>query len=809
MPRDIFHQLYLASTEEEVGAVVSRNPNSLGNPANWFPLAENENNFSIIENQQSSPIAALIEKLTNSIDATLMRKCYEAGIDPKSPQAPQSMEKAVQKFFHPDCENWYLNSPRQRQAEEIQVLADGPKMNTSLVIYDNGEGQHPADFERTFLSLIRGNKNEIPFVQGKYNMGGTGAIVFCGKKRYQLVASRRYDQSGEFGFTLVRRHPLGEQEQNTRKGLWYEYFKLGGKIPSFAIDSLDVGLKGRKFKTGTLLKLYSYDLPSGSRSVISRDLNQSLNEFLFEPALPIYTIDKAERYPDDRNLARDSFGLKRRLEQENSKYVEDSFSEAHESGDVGKMKVTCYVFKSKIDGKTVKESRDSIEREFFKNNMTVLFSINGQVHGHYTNEFITRTLKMPLLKNHLLLHVDCTQMRLDFRNELFMASRDRLKDSDETRRLRGLVGEILTKGKLQAIYKKRKDSISLDGGDTGELLKAFTKAMPINQELMKLLSNTFKIDTPKEKTKEPQTEKHEADVEKKEPFIPKRFPSFFKLVGEGSKERPAAKVPLGATRSVRFMTDVEDQYFDRTKEPGDLKVALLSLGSNEAGGGGNQHVSLARLSDLINIRKSSPSEGKIRISFTPTQDMQVGDLVQVRAVLDGPGVEFEERFWIKIVDKERPPEKTAEPKEEQQPAMGLPQYKLVYKEQKDTANLTWDAMGTNGIEMDYGTVMHPFVEGERLETIYINMDSNVLKTYKSKIKTITGEQLQFADKKYISSVYFHTLFLFAIIKSRNFNVSRDAKDVGLEDFLKGIFDAYYSEFLLNFGSDQLMASLDI
>ncbi|OIN92086.1 MAG: nucleotide pyrophosphohydrolase [Anaerolineae bacterium CG03_land_8_20_14_0_80_58_20] len=51
-------------------------------------------------------------------------------------------------------------------------------------LYDNGEGQHPDDFPNTFLSLHRNNKTDIHFVQGKYNMGSTGAVVFCGTHRY-------------------------------------------------------------------------------------------------------------------------------------------------------------------------------------------------------------------------------------------------------------------------------------------------------------------------------------------------------------------------------------------------------------------------------------------------------------------------------------------------------------------------------------------------------------------------------------------------------------------------------------------------
>ena len=161
-----------------------------------------------------------------------MKKCLEVGIDPKSNQAPQSMDGARTNFF-PDHRDWDMAGLRNQQAESIQVLADGPRRNTSLIIYDDGEGQHPEEFENTFLSLLSGNKNEIHFVQGKYNMGGSGAIVFCGKKRYQLIGSKRYDNTGEFGFTLIREHPLSKAETSTKKNTWYEYLKIDGKIPLF------------------------------------------------------------------------------------------------------------------------------------------------------------------------------------------------------------------------------------------------------------------------------------------------------------------------------------------------------------------------------------------------------------------------------------------------------------------------------------------------------------------------------------------------------------------------------------------------
>lgn len=46
----------------------------------WKPYGDNMNNAGTFENQQSSPENALVEKLTNSIDAILMKECMARGI---------------------------------------------------------------------------------------------------------------------------------------------------------------------------------------------------------------------------------------------------------------------------------------------------------------------------------------------------------------------------------------------------------------------------------------------------------------------------------------------------------------------------------------------------------------------------------------------------------------------------------------------------------------------------------------------------------------------------------------------------------
>lgn len=805
--RKTFNKLFQCHTEEELDTYLLSEP-ELFKQENWQPLGGNENNYGVIENQQASPIAALIEKITNSIDATLMRKCYEAGIDPKSANAPKGMEEARELFF-PDYKNWDLTGPRKLQAKNIQILADGPKLNSSITIFDNGEGQHPEDLENTFLSLLRGNKNEIHFVQGKYNMGGSGAIIFCGKKGYQLIGSRKFDKMGDFGFTLIREHPLSKEEENTKKNTWYEYLKIDGKIPSFKIDKLDLNLHETLFETGSIVKLYSYTLPEGSRSVISRDLNQSLNEFLFNPALPILTVDRKYRYPKDINLERDLYGLQRRLEQSENKYIEDYFSETFREEPFGSFKVTCYVFKSRIDSKNIKETRSTIQSEFFKNNMSVLFSLNGQVHGSYTYEFITRALKFNLLKHHLLIHVDCTHMNYNFRKELFMASRDRLKDGTETNRLRKFLATKLgsKNGPLAQIEKKRKDSISVDSKDTTEMLKSFSKNLPMDSEMMKLLSQTFKLEERKDKPKRKDSGNKNGSKVEKDPFLPKRFPSFFKFKTAKKEGTNVINLPRGQDKSISFQTDVENHYFDRVEEPGDLKIALVSYNKANEGDGGNASPGIDNIEEILNINHSSPREGTIRLSLTAKNSVRVGDELEMKVTLTGAGEEFEEIFLVKVADPEAPKVVT-EKKEEEEP-FGLPPFVLVYKDKKDDYQ-TWEEVAA-GIDSDisYETVMVPQVSEDNLEKVIINMDSTVLKDFKSQYKS--QEQLEVAERKYISSVYFHTLFLYTITKNRKYSIMKQGESsdepIEVETYLQDLFSSYYSAFILNFSTNDLLQGI--
>jgi len=228
--------LMKADTEEEVISLLT-DAGYWEKHSAWRYYGDRQTNYNTIGNQQSRPDAALVEKLVNSVDSVLMNECFTRGIDPEGPHAPQTIREAVARFFEESGEpsKEYLGrisewptTKRTRVARRITLTATGAtpgKGNPCFTISDDGEGQDPDRMPETFLSLDRENKLRIPFVQGKFNMGGTGVLKFCGKRQLQLIVSRRNPvivrmngadpSDGQWGFTVVRREaPTGKRRSS-------------------------------------------------------------------------------------------------------------------------------------------------------------------------------------------------------------------------------------------------------------------------------------------------------------------------------------------------------------------------------------------------------------------------------------------------------------------------------------------------------------------------------------------------------------------------------------------------------------------
>ena len=197
-----------------------------------------------------------------------------------------------------------------------------------------------------------------------------------------------------------------------------------------------------------------------------------------------------------------------------------------------------------------------------------------------------------------------------------MSDRERLKHGDEANGLRDYLGKKLRQSQLHDINHHRKESLGFESEDTTELIKSFAKNLPKDSELFKLLQNTLKLEEKKEKKKEEAGNKPKDKIDVI-PFIPQRFPSQFKV--HGSKTgTTVVSLPANGEKTIKFDTDVTDDYFDRTEEPGELQVGLVKMKHNEVNGGDEEGTE-KEISEYLNIVKSSPNKGTIKLSLNPTQ----------------------------------------------------------------------------------------------------------------------------------------------------------------------------------------------
>jgi hypothetical protein len=263
--KQLLDELLAAEAEEAALAALNKR-GLLNDPTRWKALGGMPNNQSVVHAQQSTAAAALVEKITNGIDAILMRKVRAAGIDPRDPdKAPGTMTKAIEKFYG-DLSNKDREEIRQLAEDSMILYATGTKSRPAISFYDAGEAQLPDDFPKTFCSLVYGSdegsyKGAVPFAQGRFNMGGTGVLPFCGDDRkMQLIVSRVPDDMcktpHEWGFTIFCFFPSKSSPS------WKYLVGSDGKIMSAGSDPLGLVPK-QGAKSGELCKPRERKVPSG------------------------------------------------------------------------------------------------------------------------------------------------------------------------------------------------------------------------------------------------------------------------------------------------------------------------------------------------------------------------------------------------------------------------------------------------------------------------------------------------------------------------------------------------------------------
>lgn len=637
-PRQLFENLLSVDSEDEVIAIL-KGENYWDNANVWRHYGDFENNFSTINNQMERSDAALVEKIVNSIDAKLISACLERKISPEDHElAPKSINEAVCRFFSGDsCENstkmgYISNWTRQMRSEVAQgitVSATGnlgaKGISPCFTISDDGEGQMPRDFPETLLSLNKSIKLKVPFVQGKFNMGGSGVLVFCGKQGFQLILSKRNQKlidgksqlegDDHWGFTIVRRYYPADGRRSSSfmylAPIDSDNHPNKGGVLSFPAKTMPIFPDGgvpysRHSKHGTLMKLYEYEKSPGyqNTNVIRRGgILRRLDLLLARSPLPIKLHECRVKGGKKRSVSNTVSGMLVRLEDPASKRdpnrdnLEREYCQSSTISVMGEQFI--------VDIKVFKKGKAST----YAGTDGVIYLLNGQVHYMMNRaNFFRRSVlgKLKYLSDSIVIFVDCSNISPAAVEELFKNSRDRMSN----KALKHAVEEQLTKLLAENVAlrnlsaKRRNDQLSENLANNKPLEGVISNLLKSNSAFSRLfnfgerLTNSALLTTV---------------IPVQSAFNGTRHPTYFNFKNKNAGVLLKRNCENGKSVRIKFSTDVENMYFSRAEDKGSFSLTA------------------SRNDSPLSVNYAGPTlnNGIANISLTLPEEVGVGDVISI------------------------------------------------------------------------------------------------------------------------------------------------------------------------------------
>jgi hypothetical protein len=646
-------ELIHADSEEEVVRILKKR-GLWDNPDYWRYYGDDELNWNRAGNQQARADFALNEKLVNTIDSRLMLECMLAGINPEDEvKAPKSMREAVNRFIEKTwsgtlkvtggrVEEWSAKM-RTQIADGISVFVTGPKgLKPCVNVADLGEGQTPEAFPLTLLSLGKRNKFKVRFAQGKYGQGSSGALRFCGKRKLQLIVSKRHPKllnnsavqpdypkhkdDDCWGVTVVRRE--GEGLDIPTPFLSYlapldaDKYPRGGRVLRFKADEMPLFPKGddayqRSVLHGTLVKLYEYNLPAVSNILRRSGLRPRIDLLLPEPALPMRFHECREHQKSGNEQVETMSGLLARLNgNQNLELIKPAELTITVQGH--ELVARMFAFKPGTS-------------DTYRNAEGVVFTINGQAQGYIkANIFARKKVGLQRLAKDLLMVLDCSSITVMEQHDMFMPSRDRLvEDNQFAMEVEKKIEEALRDHPALRLLKNQRRQMDVqeklaDNKPLEDALKRVLKNSPTLARLFGLgqrLHNPFKPET-KESSEEP--------------FVGKQHPTFFRFAGKEEGEMLARAAHLESKVRIAFDTDVVDDYFTRKVDRGQKEFVCILDGKRVP---------------LTDYSGPNLASGRANLTLDLPNGMKAGDVLELELIVRDPvtGAEFVNKAKLAIL----------------------------------------------------------------------------------------------------------------------------------------------------------------
>jgi hypothetical protein len=401
-------------------------------------------------------------------------------------------------------------------------------------------------------------------------------------------------------------------------------------------------------------------------------------------------------------------GLSVRLEDDRGNNLEEGFpSSCPLSADGEVMTATIYAFKK---GKA----------ETYRKSEGIIFTLNGQTHGHMTPDFFRRkAVGLSYLADSLLIVVDCSKFSGRAREDLFMNSRDRLSRGELRVALEHELEDMLRHHQglrdLKECRRREETEARLaDSKPLEDVLDSILRQAPSLANLFllgKRATNPFK-------TKEVQ--------EAEQPFHGQRFPTFFKFKGKEPGHVLERDTHQNMRSRIVFETNAMNDYFSRTTDPGQFSLIRVTSSGPQS---------------VANFVGPNLQNGVATLSIQLPEDAAIGDVLDYTASVIDPSREeaFENRFRVRVKapaepsgnpgTRRKPPSEKPGHDRESQSGISLPKIIEVPEEKWGEHQPSFDRFTALRIK-DAG------VEGENVATedsatqydFYINIDNLYLKS---------------------------------------------------------------------------------
>ena len=530
-------------TEQKVAQLVHREFSENSN-TEWVPLGGQTNNYSIVENQQEESMAALTELITNSVDAVILKNYDQRYGESGDGDEFNDMYDAADELVDEDrC--------------EIFLRAQGEKNGPfSLTIVDNGKGQPCDRFEATFLNVLTPGeiKQEYEFLQGKYGMGSTGSLPFCGDRGYKLVVSASHDEPKKWSWSLIRKN-----RDKTR----YEYLLVDDEVPMF-----DGTVNGREY--GSFVKCFNYE--AEYKSEINKYFRRHLERYVVESPLPIQLED--ERYSGFGDVS--TKGLLPRLE-DNKEFIEDvdEIEHSFDNSILGTRLIRIYLMKADdvIEGEGLSEYTKKNFVGTRHRKQAILFTVNGQTHGDQGRTFIKRRCNFNRVSKDTIIFVDFSDVSDADIVDLFKPSRDRLTEKEPAKALREELEELISENEmLKQEEQRRRNRMAKEESDELEedILEEILQKNPALKGYLRAGQKQPTV-----------TEEGNNEINYNGEFYPEKFEIVksyknrdnYKIYDD-LKQAYKKEIPVNKTSTQRFKLNAENDYLTRDTEQGSINPSI-------------------------------------------------------------------------------------------------------------------------------------------------------------------------------------------------------------------------------------------